>query len=164
MNLTYACLALNLGWNELKTLHWALQRPEFYVDNVRSQMGKDGWRASRVPLNTLAFLDLREKEAMAWSAAPMTWRQWLAQQLLVPAPAEGWCVLELASGGISVSLVAAQGRANTALTQWCVVFASGAYPRSIAPMKQDLYTCPADLYQVICANLLRMRKSCESLA
>ena len=41
MDLTYACLALGLTFNEIKTLHWALQRPRFYYEALNHMFASE---------------------------------------------------------------------------------------------------------------------------
>jgi hypothetical protein len=66
MDPTYACLALGLGWNELRVLHWALQRPEYYLRNAQALLERQGWRKTWL-----------ESYGLVAFTPPSSWFEWL---------------------------------------------------------------------------------------
>jgi len=136
MNPTYACLALGLGWNELKTLHWALWRPEVYAGAIRALLQERGWIQAVVPeFRGFVLQPWRQHEALA-------------------APTQNvWCAIQC-DDYLAVYVLTKDGP-YTMQSTLDIAFASGAYPTLQHCVKSRTYTRPCQLLADCMTAVLR---------
>jgi hypothetical protein len=149
MDVSYAALALGLGWNELWALHWACQQPAYYIRRVQARMRQDKWHKTNLPWKHFVPWEMRGMHALAMpTGKPSSWFN-----LLWPMPqVQALCALRQTPSGI-MGVEMARGNRNHSIMTWNITFCDGAHPIN--------HTTPDELYQCITNNLQRMRKSCE---